>query len=430
MTSSTSANDSLADIPQLASIRHVNENRRRRLRQRRPVLHRHTSGCRLPARSPGRSRRPGRRRRSPGAFMDGSPRRPRRPRARSGATALRALPQLRLGPVPVLLVGPAFSALKEEMWASAFGDHLLRDLRGRGLLRRRLGGGRLLRPHRFLLRGRGFLRRRLGGGRASSSPPLPSPGPRLSSVVALGVVGFFVPTASFSGAAAFFVVALGVVGFFVPTASFSGAAAFFDVALGVVGFFVPTASFSGAAGFLRRRLGGGRLLRPHGGFASVFSLPSLPYRCSSSCAIELEAVDTRPYPVVTPAPAVRARRSRRLRVAPQSPIRGRSDARRTDRVAALRAFEEQRAIVAERGGHALEHLVQRPPSRSSPRSSARGRRMCSRLAEAARRPTRPPQGVGRGGQAPGGSRAASGSRRPVDPSIVWTAQPVDRALSS
>jgi len=40
MTSSTSANDSLADIPQLAGVTHVNGTRRRRLRQRRPVLHR------------------------------------------------------------------------------------------------------------------------------------------------------------------------------------------------------------------------------------------------------------------------------------------------------------------------------------------------------------------------------------------------------
>ena len=114
--------------------------------------------------------------------------------------------------------------------------------------------------------------------------------------------------------------------------------------------------------------------------------PGFRFRCTSSSVA---------------APACRASESHPRR----------SDARRTDRVAALRAFKEQRAIVAERGGHALEHLVQRPPSRSSPRSSARGRRMCSRLAEAARRPTRPPQGVGRGGQAPGGSRAASGSRR-------------------
>src|SRR6188472_2687894 len=102
--------------------------------------------------------------------------------------ALRALPQLRLGPVPVLLVGPAFSGLGDVV--GAFGDHLLGDLRRRGLLRRHLW-----------------------------------------------VVGSFVSTASVSGGAAFFDVALRVVGFSVTTASVSGGAAFFDVAFRVVDFF-------------------------------------------------------------------------------------------------------------------------------------------------------------------------------------------------
>ena len=47
-------------------------------------------------------------------------------RARSGATALRALPQIRLGPVPVRLVGPAFSGLGDVV--GALGDHLRRDI--------------------------------------------------------------------------------------------------------------------------------------------------------------------------------------------------------------------------------------------------------------------------------------------------------------
>jgi hypothetical protein len=77
------------------------------------------------------------------------PRNPRTDRrARSGATALRALPQLRLGPVPVRLVGPAFSGLGDVV--GALSDHLLRDLRGRCSWTSR------------------------GGWSASSSPPLPS----------------------------------------------------------------------------------------------------------------------------------------------------------------------------------------------------------------------------------------------------------------
>lgn len=48
---------------------------------------------------------------------------------------------------------------------------------------------------------------------------------------------------------------------------------------------------------------------------------------------------------------------RPLRVVPKSRIRG---VRTQDRAAALRAFKGQRAIAAQRGVHALEHVAPAP----------------------------------------------------------------------
>src|SRR4051812_40978205 len=77
-------------------------------------------------------------------------------------SALYALPQFRLGLVPILLVCPAFSGMRDMV--GAFGDHLLREHRHPGALRR-LAGDRLSRPRWLVPLLRSFLRRCAAGGR-------------------------------------------------------------------------------------------------------------------------------------------------------------------------------------------------------------------------------------------------------------------------